>query len=206
MYFGLMPFACELGDGGLERVGAQALLVQRHADELGSVPREAGDRAAVARLLHEDGVARRHQHLVDQVEGLVRARGDQDLVRAAGDARLLVQLLAEELAQADVAERAAVEAVGGERRPLALQHGCGRGDQSVDRRGRRIVVAADEVERREAGVFDGSRRQARAKEGREVEGRGGHECSPMWISRVGRIPAADHSAPALRKQARGHAD
>jgi hypothetical protein len=39
---------------------------------------------------------------------------------------------------------------------------------------RRIVVAADEVERREAGVFHGGRWQVRAQEGREVEGGTGH--------------------------------
>jgi hypothetical protein len=82
-----------------------------------------------------------------------------------------MELLAEELTQSDITERAAVEAVGGERGPLALQHGRGRGNQSVDGRGRSVVVAADEVERREAGVFHGSRRQVRAKEGCEVEGR-----------------------------------
>jgi hypothetical protein len=69
---------------------------------------------------------------------------------------LSMELLAEELAQSDIAERAAVEAVGGERRPLTLQHGRGCDDQPVNGRSRRIVVAADEVERREAGVFDGS--------------------------------------------------
>jgi len=82
-----------------------------------------------------------------------------------------MELLAEELTQSDITERAAVEAVGGERGPLALQHGRGRGNQSVDGRGRSVVVAADEVERREAGVSHGRRRPVWAKEGCKVEGR-----------------------------------
>ncbi len=65
--------------------------------------------AAIGVLLEDHRVARLEQQLVDQVDALQRARGDQHVVGVGGDAAAARSLLGDELAQLAVALRPAVE-------------------------------------------------------------------------------------------------
>ena len=67
--------------GWLELVDAHAVAVHRHLDDVGLVGAEGGDRARVGRRLGDDHVTRIKQRLADQVDDLLTAGGDQDLVR-----------------------------------------------------------------------------------------------------------------------------
>ena len=102
--------ALELVERGRERIHPHAVPVERNADDVDAEPRQPVDRALVAVLLDDDGVAAREQHAVDQIERLQRARREQDVVGRAGDARIGLELGDEELAQRPVALRAAVSA------------------------------------------------------------------------------------------------
>ncbi len=130
----------------------------------------------IALLLDEDGVAARQQHAVDQVDGLQRARRDQDFVGRAGNPGVPLELGGQELAQRAVAERSAFETVGRERRALAREHGGDGRDQAIDRNVLRVVVAADEVVLGEARPFGRRRRQSGRQHRCEVERPGGHGC------------------------------
>jgi hypothetical protein len=55
--------------------------VARHGDHLGLVGREGLQRAEVGGRLHRDAAAGINQHLADEVEPLLRAGGDEHLLR-----------------------------------------------------------------------------------------------------------------------------
>ena len=148
-------------------------MVERDADHVGAQLVQLGEGAAVGLLLDDDGVALGHEQAVDQVEALHRARGDQDLVRRALDAGMVLELGREELAQRLVAQRPAVQAVGRERRALALQDRRRRVDQRLDGHVLGVVVAADEVVFREPVPLGGGSGRAGRQQGREIE-RSGH--------------------------------
>ncbi len=166
---GLDAFLLQLLELGLQQVEAQALAVERDADDVGADLGELGQRAAVGLLLDQDGVALGDQQAVDQLKPLHRARGDQDLVGRAGDAGMALELARQELAQWPVAQRAAVEAVGGERHALALQYGGRSVEQRLHRDVLGVVVAADEIVLGKAVPLDGGRRRAGRQQGREIE-------------------------------------
>jgi hypothetical protein len=128
-----------------ERVHLHAVAVERNADRGDAKPGETVDRALVALLLDDDGVATRQHHAVDQVERLERAGGDEDIVGGAGHAGVALELSDQEIAQRPIALRPACEAVGGQRPALALEHRMGGGDQAVERQFVGIVVAAGEI-------------------------------------------------------------
>src|SRR6185437_6057686 len=86
--------------------------------------------------------------------------------------------LGQELAQRPVAQRAAVEAVGRERRALAAQHRGGGLDQRLDRHVVGVVVAADEIVLGEAVPLGGGRGRSGREQRREIE-RGGHGRFPL---------------------------
>ena len=87
------------------------------------------------------------------------ACSDPDVIRIspaiAVDAGGALELLRQEFAQPPVAERAAVQAIGRERRAFARQHVVRGFDQSLDRNMIGIVVAADEIVFGKAVPFDG---------------------------------------------------
>ena len=114
------------------------------------------------------------QYLIDEIEPLQRARGDQDIVGRASDAGRVGELAGNELAQRPVALRAAVETVGGERLALAPQHAGRCGDQALDRHAVRVIVPADEVVLREAGPLRSGRRQPGTQQTGIVEHFGTH--------------------------------
>jgi hypothetical protein len=62
--------------GGPQGVHAEAILVDRHADDLPLVARRDHTGAQVARRLHQHDVAGIDQDLVEQVKGLDAAAGD----------------------------------------------------------------------------------------------------------------------------------
>ncbi len=189
MYLGRMLRRLEVVERGGERVRAQALAVERNAHRLDAQPGEPRERALVGFLLDQHGVAGRQQDAVDEIDGLQRAGGDQDLVRRAGDAGIAGELGHQEFAQRPVSERSAGEPIGGERRALAPQHRRGGRDETLERQLRGVVVAADEAEARQSGPFGGRRRQSGTQQRREIERSEGHECGlprgagPMDIRR-----------------------
>ena len=131
------------------------------------------ERTAIAFLLDEHGIATREQHAVDEIEGLQRARRDQDLVGRAGNAGVPLDL-APEIAQRTVAERAALEAVGRERRALAREHrGRGRNQPPRPERARRRCCRRRSCTGK-ARPLGRRRRQSGGQQGREVERPGGH--------------------------------
>ena len=94
-----MPLALEFGERSRERVHPHAVVVERNADRVDAEPGEPVERALVAFLLDDHGVAAREQRAVDEVERLQRARDDQDVVGRAGDAGIALELRDEEFAQ-----------------------------------------------------------------------------------------------------------
>ena len=166
--------ALEVRERRRQRIHAHAARVQRNADGVDAEARQARERAAIARLLDDDGVAAREQNAVDEIERLQRAGRDQDLVGVAGDAGMPLELGGQELAQRTIAERTALETVGRQGRSLARQHRGDGGDQPVDRNLLRVVVTADEVVFRKARPLGCRRRQSASQQGREVERPGGH--------------------------------
>ena len=83
-----------------ERVHAQPLAVERDAHGVDAEARQPRQRAAVARLLDQHGVAAGREQRIDEVDGLQRARRDQDLLGVAGDAGVPLELARQELAAA----------------------------------------------------------------------------------------------------------
>ena len=175
MYFGVMPRRLVVGQRCRQRVHPHALIVQGNADRLDAEPRQPVQRALIGLLFDQHGVAARQQRLIDEVERLQRARNDHDVVGAAGDAGVALELCGEEFAQGTITLRTAGKAVGRQCLALAPEHRTDRVDQAVDRNLVGIVVAADET------VFGKARpprcrgRQSGGQQWREVEGGcGGH--------------------------------
>ena len=88
---------------------------------------------------------RSQKDLVDQIEALQRARGDQDVVGCSFDAAHRGELAGDEGAQARVPDLALAQVVGRELAALAPQHPLGGRHQGLDRHDLGIVVAACEV-------------------------------------------------------------
>lgn len=89
----------------LDDADKHAVLVERDADHVDTEPRQASQRALVALLLEDHGVAARQQRVVDEVEGLERAGHDQEIVDRAVDAGIALEFRHEELAQGQIALR-----------------------------------------------------------------------------------------------------
>src|SRR5437667_651059 len=172
--FGPDAAALKVLERGSDGVNSHAVAIERDPNGVHAQSHKPRQRTLIALLLDKDGISRREQHAVDEVEPLQRARGDEDLVRRAGDAGSPLELVGQKFPQRAVTERAAFEPVAGERSAFALEHGGRRGNESIDRHLIGIVVAADEV------VFGASRppgcgrRQAGCQERREVERCDGH--------------------------------
>ena len=146
-----------------ERVGPDALLVERRPDGVHADGGKSRQRAAIGRGLGDHGIAGREQDRVDQIERLKRAGGDQDLVGATIHARAPLERARDELAQGAVALRAALQAIGRQRPAFTLQNGIrGRG-QTGDRDVVGVVVAANEVEGGKPGPALRRRRQPRTQ-------------------------------------------
>ena len=105
MYFGAHAARLKSLERRRQSIDAQPVLVERHADHAGAAPARALDGATVGELLHDHGVAGLEQDLVDQIEALQRARGNQDVVGRGPDPALARELVRDEGAQARVAER-----------------------------------------------------------------------------------------------------
>ena len=61
MYFGVTPLRLEVVERVRQRVHPHAVLVERDADDVDAEPGQPVDRALVAVLLDDDGVAAREQ-------------------------------------------------------------------------------------------------------------------------------------------------
>src|SRR5439155_6090281 len=159
---------------GSDGVDSHAVAIERDPNCVHAQSRKPRQRALIALLLDKDGISPREQHAVDEVEPLQRARGDEDLVRRAGDSSGPLELVGQKFPQRAVTERAAFEPVAGERSAFALEHGGCRGNEPIDRNLIGIVIAADEVVFGAPRPLGCGRRQAGCQERREVEGRDGH--------------------------------
>ena len=174
MYLGRMLRPLRSSSAADSASSAQALAVERNAHRFYAQPGEPGERALIGFLLDQDGVAGRQQDAVDQIDGLQRAGSDQDLVRAAGDAGIALELAHQEFAQRPVPERSAREPIGGERRAFAPEHRRRGRNETVDRQLRGVVVAADEIVLGKPGPFGRRRRQPGPQQRREIERSEGH--------------------------------
>src|SRR6266540_5223706 len=72
--------------GALEPVDLEPLVVDGNGDEPGLVGGEGLDGSEEGRGLGEDEIAGIQEEPADEVEGLLRARGDEDVVRRDPDA------------------------------------------------------------------------------------------------------------------------
>ena len=118
------------------RVDEQALAVDRHRDHPGAVAREQVAGEGVAGILHDHHVAGLQQHPGDQVERLLGAVGDHDVVGFGLDPARVRQVAREGGAQVGMALRLGVRA-------RARRRGGRRGEQPPPG-----------VEREEGGVGD----------------------------------------------------
>ena len=157
-----------------QRIDADAVLVERHADDVDAAALQLGQRTAVGIFLDQDGVARREEKAADDIDALARARGDQDVIARAGDGAMAAELAGDEIAQALVALRPLCEIVKRQLRAFPAQHGGGGIRHRVDRDLHGIVVAADEVEFGKAREARRRVRQVWYKQPRGVEGARAH--------------------------------
>src|SRR5947199_7505950 len=172
--FGPDTAALKVLERGSDSVDSHAVAIEWDANGVHAQSRKPRQRALIALLLDKDGISRREQHAVDEVEPLQRARGDEDLVRRAGDPGGPLELVGQKFPQRAVTERAAFEPVAGERSAFTLEHGGRRGNEPIDRHLIGIVVATDEVVFGASRPFGCGRRQAGRQERREVERCDGH--------------------------------
>ena len=80
-----VPRRREPGYGLLERLRDQPVVVHRHVHDVGLVGREGAEGAHVGRRLDQHHVAGVDEDPGHQVEGLLGADGDHDLVRVGAD-------------------------------------------------------------------------------------------------------------------------
>ena len=83
--FGADAAALEVVERRGERIHAHALAVERYADGMYGELRQPGQRAVIGVALDDDRVAGRKQDAFDEIEGLQRAGGDEDLIGSAAD-------------------------------------------------------------------------------------------------------------------------
>ncbi len=95
--------ALEIGQRRGQHVHAHAILVEGNADHVDAEPRQAGQRALIALLLDNHGIAARQQRAVDEVERLQRAGHDQEIVDRAVDTGVALEFRHKEFAQGQVA-------------------------------------------------------------------------------------------------------
>ncbi len=122
------------GEGAVEGVRVEPVVVHRGVDDLGLVGAEDPERADVAGGLGDHDVARVAEHPGDQVERLLRAGGDHDVVGVRADA-LLGHHRADRLAQSGITLPGAVLQRGG----------AGAGDQVVHHLGHGVHRQRGEV-------------------------------------------------------------
>ena len=166
MYFGRTPRRLRSSSAFGERVHPHAVAVERDADRVDAEPGEPVERALIAVLLDDDGVAARSSTPLTRSS----ACSEPEVIRISSAVQAMpasrLSFCDQEFAQRPVALRAAGEAVGRERPAFARQHRVRRGDQR--RRAAMlvaVVVAADEIVFRQAGEFGRRRRQAGASSG-----------------------------------------
>ena len=86
----------------------QSFIVHRHAMQLGPRHREGQSGRAVPGILHRDAIAGVHQQLCTKANALLRATGDHNLLRRAGQAPGAAQVSRNQAAQARLPRRLAV--------------------------------------------------------------------------------------------------
>ena len=71
---------------GIEILEADAVVVLSNADQFGLRVLERGDPAGERRQLHQDDVAGAHQHAGDEIDALLRAARDDQVLERGVDA------------------------------------------------------------------------------------------------------------------------
>ena len=137
--------AVKIGQRGGQGVHAHAVFVQRHADHVHVELAPAAYHALIREQLGDDGVAGFQQDLVDELDALIGARGDEDVFAGCSQAAIVGQLLDEEAAQPGVALRAAFHVVGRQVLAFLPQHTRGGFDEILNGHRLGVVMAADEV-------------------------------------------------------------
>ena len=167
------PPGREVPEDLIEVVDADAVAVQAHAVHLCAPLGQPAQRPGIGGLLHHDRVAGRQHRGVDEVERLQRSRGDQDLRRVRRHLGPPVERGRDELSQGQMALGAAPEVVTGQGRPVAGQRDRGGLGEPAEGHAGRIVVAADEIERRIAAPAGLTVGEIPPEQGRHVEAHGG---------------------------------
>jgi hypothetical protein len=132
-----------MGDG----VDGDAVLGQRQAETAAAGASDGIEDAGVGDLLGRDGVAGGQVGAGEQVDGLLRARGDQDLVGTGGQPEA-AEMVGDGLAQQRRSGRVVADAVAQLRRQWRRQHVGGSGQHLGDPR---------RATGRRAGQVDGGR-------------------------------------------------
>ncbi len=163
-------------------IHAHAPAVERNAHGIDAEPGQARECALIGFLLDQHGIAARQQHAIDEVDGLQRARGDQNLVGRTGHAGGAPKFGGQELAQRPVALRPACKSIGRKRGAFTLEHRNGSRDQAIDRHLVGIVVPAGEIVAGKSSPSGSRRRQPGGQYGGEVESCGSHAAArPNWL-------------------------
>src|SRR5438270_7457061 len=98
-------FSPEVLEDPSERIDPQAVVIERRADDVDAEALELGQRAALSEFFENDGVAALEQQLIDKIDALPGAGGDQDIIRRAFDGGAARDLVDDEIAQPTIALR-----------------------------------------------------------------------------------------------------
>ena len=173
MYLGWMPLPRRSCQHLFQVVHPDAVVVDLHGDEVDVALAQEVERAGEAELLDDDRVALFQQDLVDNLDALPGAGGNQDFVNGDVDSAVRLELVNDELAERQDALRP-VEAVHGHVLGIAAEDVGGCLDEPLHRHRVGVAVTADEVVPRVALPLRGGSGQVLVEERRIVEGVAGH--------------------------------
>ena len=154
----------EVCEGGRQGVHAHAVLVQRHADHVHPQLAPAAHHPLVREEFGDDRVAGFEQHFVNELDTLIGARSDEDVLIARPHAAIVGQFLDEESAQPGVPLRAALHVVGRQVLAFLPQYTGGGFDEFFNGYLLGIIMAADEIVGREPTPGRRPRRRAFGKQ------------------------------------------
>ena len=145
MYFGRSAASLEISQRAFQQIDAKAFTVERNAHCRDVEAVETRQRSAIGLLFDKNRIARLQQNPVDQIEGLERARRQQDVLALAKQSGITLQLNARNSAQPPMALRTTCQTVGCERAAFPLERGRCRDDEVIDRNRIRVVIAPGEI-------------------------------------------------------------
>ena len=137
--------AAKVGERSGQGVHAHAVFVQWNANHVHVQLAPPAHHALIREQLGDDSVAGFQQDLVDELDALVGARGDEDVFAGRPQAAIVGQFLDEEAAQPGVALWAAFHVVRRQVLAFLPQHAGGGLDEVFNGHRLGVVMTADEV-------------------------------------------------------------